>query len=430
MRRRHSLRLRVAAAFALFGALVSVVLALSLQLAAHEVSQRLIDQTLRAELDDYMSRRARNPASPPPATATFRGYVRAGTGDAHIPPAVRDLSPGRHEIEIDNVPYRVAVEDRGAERFYILFNEERQRAREQRFRTYLVAGAMLMVMLSAAGSVWLAGRVIAPVTGLAHAVSEADPENPPRLVAEDEPRDEVGELTRAFERYLERLHAFIDRERAFAADASHELRTPLAVIRGAADVLAEDERLDEAQRARVARIGRAAAEMSELIAGLLLLAREDDAPTEEACDAARVVRETVERIRASAATRGTVVELAIEAQPQLEVPPALFAIVVGNLVRNAVAHGEGAAVSVRLQSERLTVSDAGVGIPGEELGRVFQRYYRGAASRGAGIGLSLVKRICDRNGWEILLESRPGAGTTATLSFATSSLARGGLTQT
>ena len=106
-------------------------------------------------------------------------------------------------------------------------------------------------------------------------------------------------------------------------------------------------------------------------------------------------------------------------------PPALLAIVVGNLVRNAVAHGEGAAVSVRLERERLTVSDAGVGIPGEELGRVFQRYYRGSASRGAGIGLSLVKRICDRNDWEILLESRPGAGTTATLSFAGS-----GLTQT
>ncbi|HEX8987360.1 MAG TPA: hypothetical protein VF816_05320, partial [Rhodocyclaceae bacterium] len=66
MLRRHSLRFRVAFYFAGLGALLSLLFAFGIRLAAHDVSQRLIDQTLNAELDDYMARRARNPRSLPP----------------------------------------------------------------------------------------------------------------------------------------------------------------------------------------------------------------------------------------------------------------------------------------------------------------------------------------------------------------------------
>ncbi len=419
MRRRHSLRFRVAAAFAGFGALVSILLATGLYFAAHDVSRRLLDQTLRAEMDDYVARRARNPHSLPPDTATLRGFVgEAGHHVDGMPAAVAALAAGQHEIDLDGVPFRALVADRDGRRFVILFNEERQRIREQRFLGYLVAGALLMTLLSAAGGSWLAARVIAPVTDLARKVGGAKPDQPPRLVIEDEPEDELGELTQAFDRYLTRLSAFVERERAFAADASHELRTPLAVIRGAAEVLAEDPVLGDAQKDRIARIERAAAEMADLIGALLLLAREDDAPVEEPCDAAQLVRDCVDRHRPLAARRRTALELVEEASPQLHVHPALFAIVVANLVRNATAHTENGTVKVRLAADRLVVSDTGIGIRGDEIGRVFQRYYRGAESRGSGIGLSLVKRICDRQGWQILLESREGEGTTATLDFS------------
>ena len=421
MRRRHSLRFRVAAAFAALGALLSLVFAVGVWFAAHDVSQRLMDQTLKAELDDYMARRARNPRSLPPDTATLRGYVAAaGEGFAGIPAAVRGLSPGKHEISIDGAPFRVSVADQtaGGDRYYILFNEERQRRREQQFLGYLVAGALLMTLLVAAGGHWLAGQVIAPLTELARKVGQAPTENPPRLSAEDSPRDEISELTRAFDRYMARLSAFIERERTFAADASHELRTPLTVIRGASEVLAEDASLTQAQARRVARIERAAVEMSALISALLLLAREDDTPVDESCDCDLLVRQAVERYRTLAVQRSNSIEVSIEMPVRLEVAPALFSIVVGNLVRNAVSHTEGGSVVVRLCADRLVVADTGIGISNEEIGRVFQRYYRGASSSGAGIGLSLVKRICDRQHWEIELESRAGGGTTAILRFS------------
>lgn len=419
MRRRHSLRFRVAAAFAGLGACLSLLFALGIYVAAHDVAQRLMDQTLKAELDDYMARRARNPHSLPPDTATLRGYVaEAGTPGGDIPAAIGSLPPGQHEIVSDGVPFRVAVADAGGNRYYILFNEERQQRREQRFLAYLAGGALLMTLLAAAGGLWLAGRVIAPLTDLAREVAQAPAENPPRLTAADQPHDEIGELTRSFDRYLSRLAAFIERERTFAADASHELRTPLAVIRGAAEVLAEDPALGEAQMRRVARIERAAGEMSALISALLLLAREEVAPVEDPCDCRQLVRECVERYRALATLRHNELVLCVDTPVSLATAPAFFAIVVSNLVRNAVAHTESGRIEVQLLDDRLLVADTGVGIQSEDIGRVFQRYYRGSASAGSGIGLSLVKRICDRHGWQIELESRSGGGTCATLKFA------------
>lgn len=421
MRRRHSLRFRVAAAFAGLGVFLSLLFAVGVWIAAHDVSQRLMEQTLSAELDDYIARRARDPLSLPPDTTTLQGYVSvAGAAASDVPPALRRLQPGKHEIDMDGARYHVSVADQagGRERYYILFNEEGQQQRERRFLGYLIAGALLMTLLAAAGGLWLAGRVIAPISQLAHAVGQAPAENPPRLSADDAPEDEISELTRAFDRYMSRISAFVERERAFAADASHELRTPLAVIQGASEVLAEDASLSEAQALRVARIERAAVEMSALIAALLPLAREEDTPGEESCDCELVLRETVERYRALAVQRRNSIELTVDAAVTLEVAPALFSILVGNLVRNAISYTENGSIAVRLCADRLIVADSGTGISSEEIGRVFQRYYRGASSGGAGIGLSLVKRICDRQHWEIALESGTGAGTNATLRFA------------
>lgn len=420
MRRRHSLRLRVAAAFAWFGGLVSLLLATGLYFAAHDVGQRLIDETLRAELEDYMARRQRNPQSLPPASVTLRGYVAdAGGPQDDIPSPLRGLAPGRHEIGLDGVTHRVAVADAQGLRFYMLFNETRQQAREQRFLAYLAGGTLTMILLSAAVGLWLAGRVIAPVSDLARQVGTADPEAaPPRLADQDAPRDEVGELARIFQGYLHRLHAFIDRERAFSADVSHELRTPLAVIQGAAEVLQDDTNLSEVQHGRVARIERAARDMTDLIRALLLMAREEEPESDAQCDAAGVVRDCVERHRHLLARRSTALQVDILAEPQLPVEPTLFSIVVANLVRNAFAYTESGHIDVRLSADRLEVSDTGMGIRAEEIGRVFQRYYKGSASHGSGIGLSLVKRICDRCGWTIAIESREGQGTSATLIFA------------
>lgn len=417
---RHSLRFRVALTFAWFGALVSLLLSGGLSVAAHDVGQRLVDETLRAELDDYIARRSRNPNSLPPATLSVRGYIHT-TGQAaeNIPPELLRLSPGKHQLTLDNTPYRVAVVDKDGERYIMLFNEVRQRHREEQFLVYLAVGAFIMTLISAGIGWWLAGKVVSPVAELARRVSKATPEDESLEVEKGFANDEIGDLARVFGGYLKRMRAFIERERAFTADVSHELRTPLAIVQGAVELMEEDTRLEAKQRERIARIGRAAREMIELTSALLLMAREETSlgPVERKCDVCGVVQDAVEAHRHLVNSR-TEVTYACHGRPCLAAERTLLGIVVANLIRNAFTYTESGQVAISVEADRLTVNDTGRGISGEEIGKVFQRHFKGSTSTGAGIGLSLVKRICDRYSWEIRIESIEGQGTSAQLIFA------------
>jgi len=416
----HSLRFRLASTFAWFGALVSLLLSLGLSFATHNLGERLMDETLRAEIEDTISRRLRNPDSLPPATISVRGYVHVpGRSAEDMPPELLRLNPGKHQLTLGNIPYRVAVVDQGDKRYVMLFNEMRQRQREEQFLFVLIAGALIMTLVSAAIGWWLAGRVVAPVTELARRVSKASPEDEVLDVAKGFYNDEIGKLARVFGAYLKRMRAFIDRERAFTADVSHELRTPLSIIQGAVELMEDDDRLDEKQQKRIARVGRAARQMIDLTSALLMMARENtpDEPVEPDCDVCDVVRDAVATHRHLVSAK-TKVELAYCSHPRIAAERTLLGIVVANLIRNAFAYTESGTVAIVVDDNCLTVTDTGRGIHEEEIGKVFQRHFKGSTSTGAGIGLSLVKRICDRYGWETVIESTEGRGTTAQLFFA------------
>lgn len=414
MRFTRSLRFRVATAFAAVGGAVSLTLAVGLYIGALDAGERLIDETLIAEMQDYQARRARNPASLPPATATLLGYV----SDGEVPLELRRQPLGQHRVSLNAIPYRLAVADRAGVRYYLLYNESLLLERQSRLAIYLAGFVALMVALSLGLALWLAERVIEPVKDLARRVRESGPETPHANIAEDFPQDELGELAQAFEQRLHRLDAFIERERAFTADVSHELRTPLAVIRGAAEVLLADENRPDKERQRLERIERAASDMADLSTALLAMAREMDDGQQGRADMATLLEETVDKHRPLLGERPVAVELTLRARPTLAADPNLVVIVMGNLIRNSFTYTERGVVAIQLDEERLSVSDSGVGIPREAVSQVFQRLYKGAGSEGFGIGLSLVKKICDRYGWVIELDSEEGRGTRAVLRFA------------
>ena len=421
MRSRRRLRSRVAAAFAVFGGLVSLLQASGLYVAFHNLEERLIDDTLTAELQDYAERRERNPRSVPEMTNTIRAYVIPSHGAQRIPSEVADLPPGRHQVVVDGTPFRAAVADHGRERYVFLYNERQMRERERGVVMLLAAGVLVMTLLSAIAGFWLAGRVIAPVTELVGRVAQLQPEDRPEPLADRYPWDEVRELARKFDDYLARLRAFIERERSFTADVSHELRTPLAVLNGAAEVLLADPNLPDKARDKVCRMARAGDEMAEIISTLLVLAREESGSEERSsyCDVERVLRETADRVREGLENKPIVLQLEVHGHPRVQVERTVLAMTVGNLLRNAVGHTDHGEVRAILDEDGLTVADHGPGIAAEDLPRVFDRYYRGGKSTGAGIGLALVKRICDRYGWSITIRSEAGEGTTTRLDFGT-----------
>jgi len=422
MQVRRSLRNRVAVMLAVFGGVVSLTLAAVIYLASQDLERRLIDETLTAELDDYVVRRERNPHSLPERTATIRAFVVTPDGNsAQVPKAVTGLVPGRHRLVLDGIPYRAAVRSVGEQRFVVLYDVTALRRREHGFLLMLAVSVLMITVISAFAGHWLAGRAIAPVTELMRRVSERQPEEdaPPPLAAQF-PWHEVQRLAADFDNYLLRLHDFIERERLFTGDVSHELRTPLAVIQGATDLLMADPDLDRKNRLRIARIDRAVAEMGEISGALLALAREQDTPVAHGrdCDVAAVVEELVSRHRQLLHDKPVTLNVSVIESPKVAADHAVLAMIIGNLLRNALTFTESGEVRITLESGAVLVEDTGQGLQTPEIQKLFSPYVRGGDSRGAGLGLSLVQRLCKRQGWQITLANRPGGGTVARLTFS------------
>lgn len=412
MQFRRSLRYRVGFALALFGGAASLLLSAVLFFYVHRIEGRFVDDALDSELEEFFALRAANPGTPLPRTSLVRAYaVRAHSPDPALPRALPPLAPGRHQLSLDGKQYRAAVVDRGDQRLYLLYDESGLLRREGRLKAMLATGVIAMMLLSAGTGVWLAGLVIAPVRQLGERVQDLDPTGVALRLAKDFAADEVGQLAGTIEGYSQRLHDFIERERNFTADASHELRTPLSIIGGATEVVLADRELPEATRARLERIARAAHDMRIVMDGLLALAREPERAraSRDLCDVAEVVHAVVEQHRPLGHGRPVTLALHVAAGPRLPAEPALLAVAAGNLVRNALAYTRQGEVTVRVEPDRLVVEDTGPGLgthgPAPLAGRT-------------GIGLSLVRRVCERYGWKLVLDDRPNGGTRAEILFA------------
>ncbi len=244
----------------------------------------------------------------------------------------------------------------------------------------------------------------------------------PSRVAAQYADDEVGQLAGIFDAYLQQMEQFIRREQEFTADDSHELRTPLTVINGASELLLENPDLPDRARRQIERIARAGERMSQMLESLLLLARETptgEAAEQEPYQVEDVAMEVLEHHRFMVRDKPVTLRCDIVSGYQLSASRTALAIVLSNLLRNAINYTEAGEVVMQVADRQVEISDSGAGIPADELEHIFDRHYRGrnAHQAGSGIGLSIVKRICDRQHWHIDIHSEPGKGTTVTLKF-------------
>jgi two-component system, OmpR family, phosphate regulon sensor histidine kinase PhoR len=218
---------------------------------------------------------------------------------------------------------------------------------------------------------------------------------------------------------------FRESRRLFSAAVSHELRTPLARILGLVETLA----LPQSQAERDALVAQTEIEVDNLrrlIDEMLLLAALDRGEvmvSDETADAGASAEAVIADRGARRASRKRA--LSVDATRGLSVPlPArLLEVVIGNLVDNALRHaGPDAAVFVSVRQRdsevEVAVRDDGVGIAPQHLPHVFERFYRGEASRagpGTGLGLAVVKHIVEAHRGRVQAESSVGCGTTVRL---------------
>lgn len=247
-----------------------------------------------------------------------------------------------------------------------------------------------------------------------------------RLCAErDRLREELASLSAAASRDETHELRVAESRRDLVANVSHELKTPLTAIRGFAETLADGALADAAAGPRfVDRILEQCRRLESLLGDLLTLSRlEGPEPDgEEIVDLAPAVESAFEALRQRARERD--VALILEAgdeTPRIRGAGSEIDNVLLNLIDNAVKYNRsGGEVRVALRADGedavVEVSDTGIGIPREDLERVFERFYRVDKGRareqgGTGLGLAIVKHAARRLGGRVEVESRLGEGT-------------------
>jgi signal transduction histidine kinase len=276
--------------------------------------------------------------------------------------------------------------------------------------------------LSLAIGAWLSSRVLRPVTELAGRLRDFRRLGRAEPLAPHFADDEVGELAQALDEYSERLTALVARDREFNSDVSHELRTPLAVIASTTELLQSSPDLTDKLRERLKRIERASRQATEMIEALLLLSRaERRGPTfGEITDASRVAADVVESQRPQLGGKSIELKLAVAQSLKVNAPASVLAVVLTNLIGNAVKYTQQGEVAVRVLDDRIVIEDTGPGVKAEDAETLFQRGVRGegVGGSGAGLGLAIVRRLCDLYGWDVSLRPREDVtGAVAVLQF-------------
>jgi signal transduction histidine kinase len=417
------LRRKIWVAFILQMTAISFAAVLGVYASATVIEDVLVKRILKHDADYFLNLAAKDPATQPPNTYFVRGYLARPGGDSEaVPESFRSLVPGYHRL---NVPTSIVyVADAPEGRFYLSLDATRTHSMVLMFGLALCGVIIVIVYLTTWMTYRASRRALSPVIALANAVRDWDPKRPDldALLPENLPvraDGDVESLAYALHGFATRLEEFVERERAFTRDASHELRTPLTVIKASADMLTDDDSPPFTQRA-ADRILRSVRDMESLIDSFLILARESDAGLpEEEFSVNDAVREEIER--AQPLCEGKPVHILREERAELVLfsPPRAFSVLIGNLIRNACQYTDRGRVTVTVEADRVVVHDTGSGMSEQELKRAFVSFFRGDQGRGSGhgIGLTIVKRLADRFGWEVGMSSEQGVGTRVTVTF-------------
>lgn len=295
-----------------------------------------------------------------------------------------------------------------------------------RFGALLAAVLGIAILAAAFIATRVTRRGLRPLAQMTRSFQLVGPSHLDERVAPAGWPRELQPLAIEFDRMLDRLEDSFTRLSQFTADLAHELRTPIANIRGEAEVSLTRARTAEEYRGVIESTVAECQRLSGIIDSLLFLARAEAADRQverRAIDGRAALEKIAAYYQTIAEERN--VTLACQGEGEIKVDPVLFGRAVGNLVDNALRFTpDGGAIEIALSlgaaSAEVAVTDHGPGIAEHDLPRVFDRLYRGDASRssqGAGLGLALVKSIAELHGGSATIQSETGRGTVVILRF-------------
>src|SRR6266404_1068348 len=359
--------------------------------------------------------------------------VRATPGMENLPPSVFPLAASREIAE--PVEHRIgghlySLTSRHAlgpdqnlatvgNHFFTL-QIAQDRSADEEFRKQF--GALLILVLgagviaSALIAITVTRRGLRPLAKMRRMFERVQPAHLNERIEPERWPTELRPLAASFDDMLGRLEDSFTRLSQFSADLAHELRTPIGNMLGEAQVALTRERRPEEYRSIIESTAAECERLSGIIDNLLFLARAESA--EQQIDRSIFDgRGALDKIKSfyEVSAEDRQITITCEGQADIFADPLLFNRAIGNLIENSLRFTpEGGEIQISLSHNEsgstISVRDSGSGIAPEHLPRVFDRFYRGDASRssaGTGLGLALVKSIVDRHGGSVAVESAP-----------------------
>ncbi|GAA0817385.1 hypothetical protein GCM10009111_18510 [Colwellia asteriadis] len=287
----------------------------------------------------------------------------------------------------------------------------------------------LVLIIIACTIAWLLGRSTArPLQRLADLVDGVAPENIPDKFAQRFPNNEIGLLAQTLENTLGQIKLALIREKHFTRDVSHELRTPVAIIKNAVEVYQTSHTLDpelpqqqllqqqlkqQATDALIKRISDASVQMEQTVTTLLSLARnEHTSVAKSSVNLLALVEQAVidHSYLLANKTNGNLVEVLVSdnTNVNLTLQPGMLKVLLDNLISNAFQYTNAGEVLISYENNQLVIADTGSGIEASIVDKVTELMVKGSQSTGYGFGLSIVKRLCEHQGWQLSLKSEQG----------------------
>ena len=240
--------------------------------------------------------------------------------------------------------------------------------------------------------------------------------------------DEIGILVKTYNRLLDRLAEGLEKQKSFISNASHELKTPLARIVSTLEVMKLDLKEAE-QQEKIVFLRDELLQLSKKVDGLLLLSRYDrdeQKVEKENIFLAKMVNKILHDYRDKISLMELKAKVVIDESLKVHGDKTGLDLVLTNLVSNAIKYNRQGGLLEILTSQddreiRIEVVDQGEGIDKKNIGKIFERFFRGEKHQtkiaGFGVGMSLVKQICDRNGWRVEYDRNYSSGTRVVLSI-------------
>lgn len=248
-------------------------------------------------------------------------------------------------------------------------------------------------------------RMLRPVRQLAQQASDIDLHRPGRRLAATGLPQEVQPLVAAFNACLQRMEEAHMRHLSFMADAAHELKTPLMLLR------AQLELGDADPKALLSDVDQLSRQVQQWL--VLAEVTERQSYRDQAIDVHAVGEDIIRRLTPLAGQRQVELHLQAEPGPALRGDPSALAVLLKNLVENAIhAAPANTAVTLHLGADGIRVRDHGAGIAAQHLPHLFQRFWRAPERRdaGAGLGLAICAEVAQAHGWQLAAANRePGA---------------------